>query len=51
MIISIVAEKFTEKISTSLHDKSLDRSQVPVAHACNPRYSGGRDQLEISPGK
>jgi hypothetical protein len=19
-------------------------SQVPVAHACNPRYSGGRDQ-------
>jgi hypothetical protein len=23
-------------------------SQVPVAHACNPSYSGGRDQEDCS---
>jgi hypothetical protein len=23
---------------------ALSRSQVPVAHTCNPNYSGGRDQ-------
>jgi hypothetical protein len=22
-------------------------SQVPVAHACNPSYSGGRDQEDL----
>jgi hypothetical protein len=26
------------------HDKNKNLSQVPVAHACNPSYSGGRDQ-------
>jgi hypothetical protein len=28
------------------------RGQVPVAHACNPRYSGGRDQEDwgVRPG-
>jgi hypothetical protein len=25
-------------------DQELEVSQVPVAHACNPSYSGGRDQ-------
>jgi hypothetical protein len=24
--------------------EDINFSQVPVAHTCNPRYSGGRDQ-------
>jgi hypothetical protein len=30
-----------------LHQKKK-KSQVPMAHACNPRYSGGRDQEDHS---
>jgi hypothetical protein len=26
----------------------MEISQVPVAHACNPSYSGGRDQEDCS---
>jgi hypothetical protein len=26
--------------------KKIDESQVLVAHACNPNYSGGRDQKD-----
>jgi hypothetical protein len=28
--------------------KKMVTSQVPVAHACNPSYSGGRDQEDCS---
>jgi hypothetical protein len=33
-----------------LNKESLNRnsSQVPVAHACNPSYLGGRDQEDCS---
>jgi hypothetical protein len=28
--------------------KTMHRNQVPVAHTCNPSYSGGRDQKDLS---
>jgi hypothetical protein len=28
--------------------KNKDGSRVPVVHACNPSYSGGRDQKDLS---
>jgi hypothetical protein len=35
--------------------ENTQHSQVPVAHACNPSYSGGRDPgeswFEASPGQ
>jgi hypothetical protein len=42
----------TKKLATELHKRNLNISplhktwlgQVPVAHAYNPSYSGGRDQ-------
>jgi hypothetical protein len=37
----------SRKISAKLK-KETKRSQAPVAHACNPSYSGGRDQEDRS---
>jgi hypothetical protein len=31
-----------------LHIRKIYDTQVPVAHACNPSYSGGRDQEDPS---
>jgi hypothetical protein len=40
-------------VSKNLTIKKYTESWVPVAHACNPRYSGGRDQEDSSskPGR
>jgi hypothetical protein len=37
-----MSERF--KTSFSLFIKIIKYSQVPVAHTCNPSYSGSRDQ-------
>jgi hypothetical protein len=31
-------------MTLTLFVKDIGKSQVPVAHTCNPSYSGGRDQ-------
>jgi hypothetical protein len=42
-------------ISTTTMESSMEapqrnkNSQAPVAHACNPSYSGGRDQEDQGP--
>jgi hypothetical protein len=35
--------------SMEILQKAIDRTvcQAPVAHACNPSYSGGRDQEDL----
>jgi hypothetical protein len=37
------------KMTTAEHitTNSYQHSQAPVAHACNPSYSGGRDQEDL----
>jgi hypothetical protein len=37
-----------EKYPLYMHVNIHRQSQVPVAHACNPSYSGGRDQEDHS---
>jgi hypothetical protein len=41
------------KLQSGKTDKEEEQSQVPVAHACNPSYSGGRDQEDhgLKPAK
>jgi hypothetical protein len=37
-------KKFSWLFPPHLH---LKKGQMPVAHACNPSYSGGRDQEDL----
>jgi hypothetical protein len=50
---NLVHMKYNPKVS--YFRKTLKTVQLPVAHACNPRYLGGRDQehedFKASPGK
>jgi hypothetical protein len=33
-----------EALNSNHSTRKRERAQAPVAHACNPSYSGGRDQ-------
>jgi hypothetical protein len=49
LLVDLARESGLEQIAYALDEfifllKHSPLSQAPVAHTCNPRYSGGRDQ-------
>jgi hypothetical protein len=41
--------KENHRASVISHNIRCEGSQAPVAHTCNPSYSGGRDQEDCGP--
>jgi hypothetical protein len=44
--LSLIEKYFSVEVRNGWQDNNLKHEQchVPVTHACNPSYSGGRDQ-------